>query len=592
MPSKCPFIFLVIISLALFTAPTNAVAVAATAGPLGSPAGNPPGTIPAGSGSDSNETTTTTDEILEDYEPVVRALDTVLAVVCVILTTTTYAVLIGPGTRLLSTCKLPLTVLEENIGNLLSRAWPDTSESTASTDPPGGGPTTTDSIRLLYVGQMDGEPHQAARGVTQCNAVPNERIQTPPMWLTTGSSLTKSMVQLAVWEWVCLWTALSMLVSTLAFNGFLTNERGPDSYPRLVVVVIYASAFCTHFWYVFRTIMAFFTLVIAGSSWSLLNKAAFRSVELAQLKARLEGGPTSPTFRELGKPAANPAYAICPATLLQDVDVVPIADKETMTDTQQSEARTVGDWQKRDITSAVDSGRTALDGVVANVMTMVGIVITTGFSGWTTRPTDGTVSSQLGSLALLASLTLGAAAMFSSAIDLSVMLTSFRNILFLKEVLLNGEASGHVQKRASNRKVVGFTHKTVTPRPLGLRDLAISASFWPLVIFGPAYTLLPSEEDHDRQSMGAKFELGVRVRGKKVIFTTETTDRHNTKPDGTNVGSINVCHEIPSMPSTEAPRISKRRNPFLTFLRDSPNRISVKEKEKQISVHTANVAGP
>jgi hypothetical protein len=548
----------------------TAVAVAATGGPLGSPVGNSPGTIPAGgdgspASNSSTSTSTTTSATLADFPNGVQALDTILAVACVLLTTTTYAVLIGPGTRLLSTCKLPLAILEENIGHLLSRAWPDGSDrSTESMNPLGPG-TASDAIRIFYTGQLDGEVQRAARGVEQCRATPKQRLSRPPMWLTTGSSLTKSMVQLAVWEWVSAWAALGMTVSTLAFNGFFTNNRGPDSYPRLVVVVVYAAAFCLHFWYVYRTFNAFFTLVIAGSSWSLLNKASFVSVGLGELRLRLEGGAVSPVFRELGKAAANATYSVCPAALVQDVGVLPVADKDLLTDTQMSEARTVGDWQKRDITSAVESGRTALDGVVANVMTMVGIVITTGFSVWTSMPADGSVGSQLGSLALLASLTLGAAAMFSSAIDLSVMLDSFRNILFLKEIMLNGEASGHVQKRASNKTIVGFTHQTVKARPLKVRDLATTTSFWTLVFFGPAYALLPSASDHHRQSAGARFELAVKVKGKQTIFTTEPTDRHNLRPDGTNVGSINVCYEGAGPRSTPS-SVPKGRSRVMTVL--------------------------
>lgn len=555
-------IFSAILSWALLITQATAVAVAATGGPLGSPVGDSPGIIPAGGNGTPNNSSSNTSATLEDFQTSVRALNTILAVAGVLLATTTYAVLIGPGTRLLSTCKLPLAILEENIGHLLSRAWPDASESVESTNPLGPG-TASDAIRIFYTGQLDGEVQQAARGVEQCRATPNQRLSRSPMWLTTGSSLTKSMVQLAVWEWVCAWVALCMTVSTLAFNGFLTNNKGPDSYPRLVVVMVYASAFCLHFWYVYRTFNAFFTLAIAGSSWSLLNKASFVSVELVELKSRLEGGAMSPVFRELGKAAANATYSVRPVTLFQDVGVMPVADKDILSDTQMSEARTVGDWQKRDISSTVESGKTALDGVVANVMTMVGIVITTGFSVWTSRPADGSVSSQLGSLALLASLTIGAAAMFSSAIDLSVMLDSFRNILFLKEVMLNGEASGHVQKRASNKTIVGFTHQTVKARPLKVRDLATRTSFWTFVFFGPAYALLPSASDHHRQSAGARLELTIKVREKKAIITTEPTNRHNIKPDGTNVGSMNVCYEVAEPRSTTS-SVPKRRTRVMT----------------------------
>jgi hypothetical protein len=553
MPSTWWNLAGVILSLAT---PGLSIAVAVTGGPLGNSPGSTQGPIPTGA--NPSPTATATAVLHGDqtrFQPGMRALDTILAVLCAILTSTTYAVLIGPGTRLLSTSKLPLASIEENIGNLLSRTWPDTSASTEVSGSPEKG-KVLDAMRILYVGRMDGEEQRAARGVEECQAVANQRIPTPPMWLTTGSSLTKSMVQLAVWEWVCVWMVLAMLLSTLSFNGLLTGDKGPDSYPRLVVVMIYTAAFCIHSWYVWRTFRSFFTVVVAGASWSLLNKASFASTDLSQLVARLAGGPTAPVFKQVGKPATSSTFPVCPAALLQDVGVLPAADSETLTDAQKSEADTVGNWQKRDVTSTVDSAKTALDGVVTNVMTMVGITITTGFSIWTTRTTDAT--SQLGSLALLASLTLGSAAMFSSAVDLSVMDTSFRNVLFLKEVMINGDASAHVQKRGSSRNVIGFMHKTVKTRRVRMRDLINMTDFWPLVFFGPAYVLLPSRADHERQSAGAKFELRVSVRGKPVLFTTEDTNRHNTKPDGSNVEAINVCYDPDSaQPTTTTASISR-----------------------------------
>jgi hypothetical protein len=568
---------IVILSLNILATPGLSIAVTVTGGPLGIP-GSTQGPIPTGANSSPTATATATAALNGNqtrFQPGVQALGTILAVLCAVLTTTTYAVLIGPGTRLLSTSKFPLVSIEENIGSLLSRAWPNTSASTEVSSSPGKS-QALDAMRILYVGRMDGEEQRAARGVEECRAVANKRISTPPMWLTTGSSLTKSMVQLAVWEWVCMWMVLAMLLSTLSFNGLLTGDRGPDSYPRFVVVMIYTGAFCVHSWYVWRAFRSFFTMVVAGASWSLLNKASFASADLAQLVARLAGGRTAPVFKQVGKPTTSSTFPICPAALLQDVGVLPAADSEILTDAQKSEADTVGNWQKRDVTSTVESGKTALDGVVANIMTMVGIIITTGFSVWTSRATDST--SQLGSLALLASLTLGSAAMFSSAVDLSVMDTSFRNVLFLKEVMINGDASAHVQKRGSSRNVIGFMHKTVKTRRVRMRDLINMTDFWPLIFFGPAYVLLPSRADHERQSAGASFELRVSVRGKPVLFTTEDTNRHNTKADGSNVEAINVCYDPgPAQPTTMTASVSRWQS--VGFWRKFRNKASVDDGE-------------
>lgn len=538
--------------------------------PLGSSPGGPQGPVPVGAGGDDGDGNSTTAGSSERFRTVSRSLDTLLAVLTALLMTVTYAVLIGPGTRLASTSKLPLASITTNIGNLLSRTWPDTSLSAQLNRTESSGDSKRDSskegddaIRLLYVGKLNDRDGRTARGVEQCKAIPTDRIQTPPMWLTTGSSLTKSMVQLAVWEWVSIWMVVAMLISTLMFNGFLTNEEKPDRYPRLVVVVIYCLAFCVHAWYVWKSCRSFFTLLGAGATWSLLNKASFASVDTTQLKAGVSGGK-SPIFRQTGKPAASATFPPYDGCLLEEIGA---AEKNEpalaqVTDAELGAINTVNDWQKREIGSTVEAGRLALERVVTNVMAMVGITITTGFAVWTSMADAGDSTTQLGSLALLASLTIGSGAMFSSAVELSVMDTSFTNVLFLKEVMLNGQATAHVQKRANKKHIVGFTHNTVQMKTVGFKEMARSTGFWGLLIFGPAYGLLPSKEDHYRQSAGAKFELFSNVRGKKVLLTTEGTNRHNKHEDGGNFDTINVCYLPDPDPNENSSCASSVDTPF------------------------------
>ena len=510
------------------------MAIPVNSSPLGTSPGSPQGSIPVGTGGNSNTTG------IHPFENNVRGVNTVLAVMSALLVSATYAVLIGPGTRLASTSKLPLAAIESNIGALLERSWPDKS---SSPHPPDAKDSSNDAIRLLYVGKLDGETSRWARGVEQCEDSPKRRIHTPPMWLTTGSSLTKSMVQLAIWEWVSIWMVLAMVISTLLFNGFFTHYKRPDNYPRLIVMMIYFAGFCVHSWYVWKTFRSLFSLVAAGASWSLLNKAAFASVDATQLDAALKGGP-SPVLKQVGKPAKSDTFPAIEGCYLKDVSVSqPEMNTGTVnTNEDMSAITTVNSWQTREVNSTIEAGKTALERVVTNVMTMLGITITTGFSGWTSVSSTVDSTSQLGSLALLASLTLGAGAMFSSAIDLSVMVSSFRNVLFLKEVMINGQALAYVQKRHSKRTSIGFTQGSVTMRPVRTRDLAKSNHLWSLILFGSAYALLPSGEDHLRQAAGAEYEFVIRLREKNVLFTTADTGRHQAVADGGTIESINVCY--------------------------------------------------
>ncbi|KAI1956682.1 hypothetical protein LOZ58_006184 [Ophidiomyces ophidiicola] len=533
-------------------------------GPLGASPGGPTGPIPVGNGGDSGDSPKAQ---RNPHQGVHRGVNTSLAVLSAMLMTVTYAVLIGPGTRLSSTSKLPLAAIKANIGNLLSKAWPDTSTSEHIAGSALAKVTEEDAIRLYYVGKLDCDSSdgRTARGVAQCEALPKRRIPTPPVWLTTGSSLTKSMVQLAIWEWVCLWMVLAMVVSTLIFNGFLTGQKLPDAYPRLVVVLIYLTAFFVHAWYVWKSCTSFFTLLGAGAAWSLLNKASFASVDLGQLKA-CEAGGSAPVFRKVGKPATSSTFPPYENCVLKGGIAPKASDvtKDSLPEEDQGAINTVSGWQKQEISSTVQAGSIALERVITNVVTIVGITITTGFAAWTSIASAGDSTTQLGSLALLASLTIGSGAMFSSAVELSVMDTSFRNVLFYKELMINGQATAHVQKRAKKKNVVGFTHNTVQMGRVGFIELAKFTKLWALLVFGPAYGLLPGEEDHFRQSAGAEFEFFASVRDKKVLLTTEATTKHQVHTDGGSFEAINVCFLPEKEPSPACSSVWEAKQPQVT----------------------------
>lgn len=87
--------------------------------------------------------------------------------------------------------------------------------------------------------------------------------------------------------------------------------------------------------------------------------------------------------------------------------------------------------------TATKAALTTLDRVIANAMVMTGVTLASGFSSWTARQlTDNTpnnfAAAQIGSLALLASLSLGASTMFTSAMHLAILCSSYETILSFK----------------------------------------------------------------------------------------------------------------------------------------------------------------
>jgi len=121
--------------------------------------------------------------------------------------------------------------------------------------------------------------NRVAKGVVQCATKVAGPRHLSPLWLTSGSPITKDVVQLLVWEWTSFWLMLLMLNATLMYNGFFTNELSIDNFPRLTVTLIYAASYVTHSFYVWNVCSSFLTNVASGAAWSPIKRAMFAVVK-------------------------------------------------------------------------------------------------------------------------------------------------------------------------------------------------------------------------------------------------------------------------------------------------------------------------
>ena len=515
----------------------------------------------------------------------IKMAETALAVFSVTLVIITYSILIQRGSFMSTTAMYPQHSIERNIGSLLSLAWPRSSneaprkgsnlrrDSKASSRLPG-----PSQIKLFYLGRMNSDDHSGivAKGRLDCAAKPSRKDSTPyrpRLWLTSGSHLTKNVVQLLVWEWVSLWLIVIMVFATLLYNGFLTNELSADSYPRLVVILIYALAYFFHFWYVWTICMRFFTNVAAGAAWSLLERAKFAICDSKKLQHHEKGA----AFRFRGIDKANSEYVplTFDAVFKHEVDLrghlidhsppsSPV-DNASASDSEADDPKevraalaTLEKTQKAERETATESTRTALDRIIANAMVMMGVTLASGFSSWTTRQlTDNTpnnfAAAQIGSLALLASLSLGASTMFASAMHLTILCSSYETILSLKETKINGQAVDHYKKRQSFYTVLSFSRGTVPISHVSFCEILSTNNlhnFLSTSLLGPAFALMPNRADHERTSKETDFDLNVRVGSgigedidsNRILFTTRETDRHGRGKNGKNSEAINVCY--------------------------------------------------
>jgi hypothetical protein len=211
---------------------------------------------------------------------------------------------------------------------------------------------------------------------------------------------------------------------------------------------------------------------------------------------------------------------------------------------------------------ATDASNLALDRVMANAMVMMGITLSTAFASWTSKQLsentpNNTTTNQIGSLTLLASLSLGVATMFTSAMNLNIMTTSFYTVLSLKEIHINGMAVDHYRKQRNSvggdgdagygLRSVAFTQGSVPLAQVSLRDFLGCLNWWSVtrilsfLLFGPAYALLPRLKDHYRRSVEVECDFVSQLSSGTVLLTTRTTDQHAKRDNGTNLDPINIC---------------------------------------------------
>ncbi|KFG86415.1 hypothetical protein MANI_002389 [Metarhizium anisopliae] len=475
-----------------------------------------------------------------------KVAETSLAFAGLFIVAMTYIVLTNYAAYLVNTSKLPFVALATNISAILEATWPK------STSRPYKLPCEIkrghfNAIRLLYLGRMISEPlqHRVAKGMSQCPAKPVEAVPERRCWVTSSSPMMKGVVQVAIWEWVSAWLMELTFFITLIHNGFFSGKEGRDSIPRLAVVVLYFLCFIIHFFYFWSLFLKFLTLVCAGAAWSLLNRALFAVVDRNFLFSHIIDNSEPLDFWEIEKSSSGTSfearnYDAALSIHLQQPQQIP--QSQTQKDNLAAAQKQVGNDQEKlrtDIYSAVDK---TLDSVLINIVTMLGICIAQAFSTWTAQPLIDNSSTQIGSLALVASALTGIASMFRSVLHMGTATKAFNQLLSLKEIKINRQTIEYVERRPYRNEIVGFCNGYLQTRRITISDLFRIPSGTAMllaVLFSPVFSLLPNESENSRRL--SSFELCVQAMGQNVVFTTNRTNRHSVDTNTSqNTNSINV----------------------------------------------------
>lgn len=555
----------------------------------------------------------------------VKTVTTGVAVTTMVLTMVTYLVMMRHASPLSHGLLLPRRWLEKNLSELISQVLvrnprqralslrsyrgkdektrfvllqldaldsgrSDTSRDEIRTQCPAGFPPFYELKYKIAPGLA--EPHIGKFKTPLKGSTSTENASKgPDIWINVASPVTKSLVQIAIWEFVSLWLVLGMIISTFMYNGFASFNRtgagSVDVIPRLVLVCLYATANVTHAIYAMHYFYCIMTAIGFQACWTLASKL-FVFTERDQ-HDNWENSPSPMNCRQYSH--YNPDnYSESALVLLRyqyallgEIKVIEAYDSfcrkhefvvPNLLSREQSRARSARDgcdfalvkntdrqfWRdnlpskkfvekdetmdlmrKREIDSLERTAATSLERILTNAVVITGVCFATGLAPYTSIaiPTSDTAAAQIGSYALLAALGTGFTALLNSmtslanAADSARMLLRFQEHTFaVPQKTLSGNDIDHITRNLEQRGL-GFSDSSIQgTTPITTRTLLRqSRQSFMLPFFGPAFVLIPKKVGKGSNAYASQICLDCQVEGQTYKMITAA---------GQNTGAISL----------------------------------------------------
>ncbi|KAI0974866.1 hypothetical protein F4678DRAFT_457980 [Xylaria arbuscula] len=403
----------------------------------------------------------------------VRAITSSLAVLAFILTVVTYWALVRFSAPLSNQVVIPSKFLSENMNGVL--------QFQAGYEMPGM--RARYDLYQLYTQDTGEHPSwEPVEGTVNWKKFKNRVRMLPKIGclptssygasmsdqhllaVLAGSPAMKSIVQASIWEWVAVWLAFIALVNTAIYNGFVTGDKTSDMVLRLLLVSIYAGAVVGHALYITHfNIYSILSCLVFQATWELLIRSfaimstydhasalTFEGTMLGETKVKelirkngisqeLDGKLIRvPLGVELRSSDFEEPWQFHQSELadpfFDDVELVESILEKKIKVVLESEIKI---FEK--------SAEAALDRTMASIAILLGICLATGLSPWTSTKSADATSTQLGSYALLLSVSTGLLALVSSLSHFSTMTDSAFMLLKLKEHVLAATPNGHLE---------------------------------------------------------------------------------------------------------------------------------------------------
>ena len=464
-----------------------------------------------------------------------KEINTTLALLLVVpLTIGTYLFLMRYTPTLSNEIILPSKFLEDNIAAVLSLTWPKHylgSPKEKISDYPydwvlfyrGFASDFERTMRYQILGFDDIKDQHPTR----------EMRKSHMSIVKAFSPVMKSLVQIAIWNYVSLWLVLVIVFNTLVYNGFLSHDITHDSVLRLVLVGVYAVASIGHRYRTTTLLDRNFTSVLFQACWTIISKdfifaeyieykrhtmekygneslryrdhLRLSSSELIWTSFRFELFGTmenAETYQNL----ARGGYEVGPYDRSNFLLQWLFEDKRRGSHLK-ARKKIKSDYDKfvkpireAQIEAYEKAADSALERVLANVAVLLAICLATALAPWNSTQTVSATSAQLGSYALLLSISTGFLALAGSMTQLTNASESARILLRLQEKIIGSKRYHHqmadVRSIFSLRDEASFS---LSKDVKGLSQLT-SCSLWRsmslfdklrCLLLGPALMLIP-----------------------------------------------------------------------------------------------------
>lgn len=377
----------------------------------------------------------TNNNIITDHTiKISRIVNTTLGGIAALFTLTTYFFLMRYTLVCSNEIILPARFLAHNVGGILS-AWAAENHDPSSTGvaescDPGDRPHNPANLGAWKmflkspfpaedrppIHMHSGVGHSDER-ITDDEFSDDEFPEPEVLGLKTFSPTMRSLIQIAVWNSANFWIVLIVITNTLVYNGFFTNNITTDGIIRLLLVGLYAIANIVH--QIRCTILLYrnFSLVISQASWTIVLNDLWICSNGLQHEYLMAFNT-----QLLGATERSHTYSASENMILDE-------DRggESRLD------KFIKPQRETDLRAYEKATDSALDRALANVAVLVGICLAAALAPWTSVQASNSTSAQLGSYALLLSISTGFLALMSSMGHLNNASESARKLLEYQE---------------------------------------------------------------------------------------------------------------------------------------------------------------